>query len=123
MARALLRDFVDNNAEPMPHKSRTMLDGSRETRLVIPAIFKQVDILGEINTTLDQMGYEKRLSKASFGRIWNKEYPQVSLKKTSEFSKCTLCSSLKAKLEAKPSLEERARLLNEQEIHMKKKQS
>lgn len=118
MARALLDEFVDMNSEPAPHKSRTMLNGWRETQMWIPSIFKQVDILCKINTTLDLLGYEKRLSKSSFGRIWNKEYPQVSLTKTSEFSKCTLCSSLKASLEGKPSLEERARLLNEREIHM-----
>ena len=122
-ARSLLDEFVNMNSEPAPHKSRTMLDGSRETRLSIPSVFKQVDILNEINTTLEQLGYEKKLSTSSFGRIWNKEYPQVSLTKASEFSKCTLCSALKAKLEAKPSLEERARLLNERGIHMQQQLS
>ena len=104
LARALLQDFVDNNSERMPNKSRTMLDGSRETQLVIPETYKQVDILDDINTTLGQLGYERKLSKSSFGRIWNEEFPQVSLTKTSEFSKCSLCSSLKARLAAKPSL-------------------
>ena len=122
-ARALLDEFVNMNSEPAPHKSRTMLDGSRETRLSIPSIYKQVDILNEINATLEQLGHEKRLSKSSFNRIWNKEYPQVSLTKSSEFSKCTLCSGFKAKLEAKPGLEERARILNERDIHMSQQQS
>ena len=119
LARALLNEFVDSNLDRMPHKSRTMLDGSRETQLVIPTTYKHMDILSEINTTLDQMGYEKRLSKSSFGRMWNKEYPHVSLTKTSEFSKCNLCSSLKARIEAKPNLQERAIILKEKEIHMK----
>ena len=122
LARALLNEFIDNS-ERMPHRCRTLHDGSRETQLVIPATYKQVDILSEINTTLDQMGYEKRLSKSSFGRIWNKEYPHVSLTKTSEFSKCNLCSSLKSRLEAKPSLQERAMLLKEREIHMAQQKS
>ena len=47
----------------------------------------------------------------------------MSLTKTSEFSKCTLCSGFKAKLEAKPSLEERASILNERDIHMNQQQS
>ena len=67
MARALLQDFVDNNSEQMPNKSRTMLDGSRETELVILETYKQVDILDDINTTLGQLGIEKRLLKSSFG--------------------------------------------------------
>ena len=79
------------NFEPMPHKTRTMLDGSREARLSIQLIYKQVDILNEINVTLEQLGHEKRLSKSWFGRVWIKEYPHVSLTKASEFSKCTLC--------------------------------
>ena len=123
LARALLNEFVENNSEKMPHRSRTLLDGSRETQLVIPSTYKQVDILCEINTTLDQMGYEKKLSQSSFGRIWNKEYPHVSLTKTSEFSKCNVCSSIKARLEAKPSLEERALLLREREVHMAQQKS
>ena len=81
MARALLQDFVDNNFERMPNKSRTMLDGSRETQLVIPKTYKQVDILDDINTTLGQLGYEKKLSKSSFGRIWNEVFPRISLNK------------------------------------------
>ena len=95
LARALLQDFVENNSERMPNKSRTMLDGSRETQLVIPETYKQVGILDDINTPLGQLGYQKKLSKSSFGRIWNEKFPQVSLTKTSEFSKYSLCSSLK----------------------------
>ena len=82
-----------------------------------------MEILSEINTTLDQMGYEKKLSRSSFGRIWNTEYPHISLTTSSEFSKCNLCSSIKAKLEAKPSLHERALLFKEREIHMAQKRS
>ena len=74
-ARALLHGFVENSLERMPKKCGTMLDGSREKQLVIPETYKYVDILDEINSTLDQLGYEKKISKPSFGRIWNKEYP------------------------------------------------
>ena len=123
MARALLEDFVNVNSERMPNKSRTMLDGSRETQLKIPETYKQVDILCEINTTLDQLGYKKKLSRSSFGRIWNQEYPHVALTKTSEFSKCSLCSSLKARMGAKPSLQERAKIREEIKVHMSQQQS
>ena len=122
MDRALI-DFVNANLERLAHKIKTMLDSLSETQLLIQEIHKQVDILEEIIATLGQLKYDQMLSKSSFGRIWNTKYPHVALKETSEFSKCTLCSSLKAKLEAKPSLEERARLLNEQEIHMKQQKS
>ena len=74
-----------------------------------------MDILDDINTTLGELGIEKKLSKSSFGRIWNEEFPQVSLTKTSEFSKCSLFSSLKARL--------RARIIDERKIHMRQQQS
>ena len=100
-----------------------MLDGSRETQLVIPKTYKQVDILDDINTTLGQLGYKKKLSKSSFGRIWNEEFPRIALTKTSELSKCSLCSSLKARLAVKPSLQERAHIIDEKKFHMRQQQS
>ena len=51
--RSLVDEFLNMKSKPMPCKSRIMLDGSRETKLSIPSIFKQVDILSEINTTLE----------------------------------------------------------------------
>ena len=42
MAKAYLYDFIDKNAERMPHKSRTSVYGGRETQLVLPSMYKQV---------------------------------------------------------------------------------
>lgn len=47
----------------------------------------------------------------------------MALTKISELSKCSLCSSLKARLAAKPSLQERARIIEERKIHMRQQQS
>ena len=55
MGRALIRSFVEENSKKMPHKSRTMEDGTRETLLAIPNTYKQVDILDDINKTLGSM--------------------------------------------------------------------
>lgn len=41
MGRALIHSFVDTSSERMPHKCRTMEDGTRETLLVIPNAYKQ----------------------------------------------------------------------------------
>ena len=78
MVRASLQKLVDNKTKWMPNKIRTMLDASKGTQLVIPKTCKQVDILDNINTTLGQLGYERKLSKSSFGRIWNVEFQKVS---------------------------------------------
>ena len=52
MDRTLIRSFVEENLEKMPHKSRTMEDGTRETLLAIPNTYKQIDILHDVNKTL-----------------------------------------------------------------------
>ena len=40
MGRALMCSFVEENSERMPHKSRTMEDGTRETLLAIPNTYR-----------------------------------------------------------------------------------
>ena len=78
MGRALIRSFVEENLEKMPHKSRTMEDETRETLLAIPNIYKQIDILLDVNKTLQSLSLQPMLS-TTFNRIWNKELPNVTL--------------------------------------------
>ena len=99
MGRAMIRAFVETNSERMPHKSRTMKDGTRETLLVIPSTYKQVDILDDVNKTLKGLNY-KEMSSTTFNRIWNTEFANVTLSKTSDFSKCVVCSRIKSQLES-----------------------
>ena len=94
MGRAMIRTFVEKNLERMPHKSRTMGDGTRETLLVIPSTYNQVDIL-DVNKTLKGLNY-KEISSTTFNRIWNTEFENVTLSKTSNFSKCVVCSRIKS---------------------------
>ena len=67
MGKALIRSFVDDNSERMPHKSRTMEDGTRETLLAIPNTYKQVDILHDVNKTLESMRLKPMSSTTSIG--------------------------------------------------------
>ena len=117
MGKAIIRDFVENNSERMPHKCRTLVDGSRETQLVIPEIYRQTDILYEVNLGLKKLGYSL-ISSSSFNRIWNTEFKHVTLSKTSEFSKCSICTGIKAQLSGTKVQEERDRLMEEQRKHM-----
>ena len=57
MGKAIIQELIDKNAERMPHKSRTSIDGNRETQLVLPSMYKQVDILREVNAPLASLGY------------------------------------------------------------------
>ena len=103
--------------EKMPHKSRTMEDGARETLLAIPNTYKQIDILHDVNKTLQSLSLQP-MSSTTFNRIWNKEFANVTLSKTSEFSKCVVCSRIKSQLESTKDGEMIARLKDEHRIHM-----
>ena len=59
----------------------------------------------------------------TFNRIWNKEFANVTLSKTSEFSKCVVCSRIKSQLESTKDGEMIARLKDERRIHMMQQQS
>ncbi len=122
MGRALIRSFVETNSERMPHKSRTMGDGTRETLLVIPSTYKQIDILDDVNKTLERLNY-KPMSNTTFNRIWNTEFANVTLSKTSDFSKCVVCSRIKSQLESTKDDEMIEQLKEERRIHMMQQQS
>ena len=109
MAKAYIQEFIDKNAKRMPHKSRTSVYGDHETQLVLPSMYKQVDILREVNATLTSLGYSS-LSQPTFSRLWNTTFKIVSLSKTSTFSKCDMCTTIKLKLESTKVQEELAKL-------------
>lgn len=55
LGRALIQQFVLNIVDQMPHQSCINGDGCRENQLMIPDLYKQVDILHEINMALKNM--------------------------------------------------------------------
>ena len=117
MAKAIIQGFIDNNADQMPHKLRTSMHGTRETQQVLPSMYKQVDILREVNDTLVSLNY-KTLSQPTFSRLWNTVFKTVSLSKSSTFSKCDICTAIKAKLESTRNQEERAKYFAQRRAHM-----
>lgn len=40
MAKSPIQGFIDNNAEQMPHRTRTSMCGTRETQQVLPSMYK-----------------------------------------------------------------------------------
>lgn len=117
MAKAILHDFVQNNADQMPHRSRTTTEGERETQLVLSGLYKQQDILREVNMTLSSLQL-KSISHSTLSRLWRTVFKHVGLCKASSFSKCDTCTSIKNALEATKVVEERAKLFMTRRVHM-----
>ena len=74
MGRALIRSFVEENLEKMPHKSRIMEDGTRETLLALPNTYKQIEILQDVNKTLQSMSLQP-MSSTTLDRPPNQNEP------------------------------------------------
>ena len=93
IAKAIIQDYVDKNAEIMPHRSRTTFEGDRENHHVLVGVYKQQDILREVNIMLTSSGF-KMISHSTLSRLWRTIFKQVSLCKSSSFSKCDICTSI-----------------------------
>ena len=115
MAKAIIQDYVDKNAEIMPHRSRKTFEGDRDNHHVLVGVkHKQQDILREVNITLTSSG-SKTISHSTLSRLWRTVFKQVSLCKSSSFSKCT---SIEMKLASTKVVQDRANLLMEKRKHM-----
>ena len=73
MGKALMRSFVDEESKRMPHKSMLMKDATTKTLLAITNTYKQVDILHDVNKTIESMSLQL-MSSSTFNRIWKKEF-------------------------------------------------
>jgi hypothetical protein len=104
-ASTVIKDFVDTTADSMPHRSRTMSDGIRETQKVLPSTYTQESICEEINGTLKLMNIQP-ISLPAFNKLWNTEFKNVTIARHSSFSKCDKCIALKAKIRAAKNMAE-----------------
>ena len=69
MAKAIIQDYVAKNAETMPHRSRTTCEGDRDNHHVLAGVYKQQDILCEVNITRTSLGSET-ISHSTLSRLW-----------------------------------------------------
>ena len=81
MAKAIIQDYVDKNAKIMPHRSRTTFEGDRDNRHVLVGVYKQQDILREVNIMFTSSG-SKTISHSTLSRLWRTIFKQVSLCKS-----------------------------------------
>ena len=75
-----------------------------------------------MNLGLQNLGY-KLMSSSTFNRIWNTEFKHVILSKMSEFSKCSICTGIKAQLSGTKVQEKQDKLMEERRKHLLQQQS
>lgn len=122
-ASEILQKFVSENAEQMPHKSRTTIDGSRETQKVLPAAYTQEILRADVNTVLKQIGIPNSVSTSAFNKMWNTDFKDVTISKHSSFSKCDTCTELKDQIRASKTIEEAEVVRQKMKVHMDEQRS
>lgn len=94
-ATATLRLLVENSAEQMPHKSKTLENGEQVPTMVLPSAFKWKDTLPEINN-LNSTFQLQHISKSGLSNIRRAYFPEYAPKSRGDsFARCGLCDRLK----------------------------
>ncbi|KAL3693555.1 hypothetical protein R1sor_007206 [Riccia sorocarpa] len=102
-AHALLKQLLQQLAEPMPHMQCTFADGSTGVVQMLPSCYTRKSIMRELNAKIASIG-GSGVSKSLFYTTWASTYKNYKFHKRGAFAKCDTCIKLKLQLmeERKP---------------------
>ncbi|KAL3697195.1 hypothetical protein R1sor_011271 [Riccia sorocarpa] len=120
-ARACMKSFFQQTAEPLPHKeSRNENTDGIIYRL--PKALSRDDVYREILGKMEAVGMTA-ISRVAFDNLWKKEFPNYGMHNSSAFAKCLLCVKFTTMLQRERRSPERAKLELDREKHMKHQMS
>jgi hypothetical protein len=94
-ATATLRLLLDNSADQMPHKSRTLQSGEKVPSMVLPSAFRWRDTLPEINSVNSSFQLQ-HVSASGLSNIRRASFPEYAPKARGDsFARCGECDTLK----------------------------
>ncbi|KAL3695571.1 hypothetical protein R1sor_009647 [Riccia sorocarpa] len=116
-ARACMKSFFQQTAEPLPHKeSRNENTDGLIYRL--PKVLSRDDVYREILGKMEAVGMTA-ISRVAFDNLWKKEFPNYDMHNSSAFVKCLLCVKFTTMLQRERRSAERAKLELDREKHLK----
>ncbi|KAL3683718.1 hypothetical protein R1sor_001740 [Riccia sorocarpa] len=116
-ARACMKSFFQQTAEPLPHKeSRNENTDGIIYRL--PKALSRDDVYKEILGKMETVGMTA-ISRVAFDNLWKKEFPNYGMHNSSAFAKCLLCVKFTTMLQRERRSAERAKLELDKEKHLK----
>ncbi|KAL3682732.1 hypothetical protein R1sor_000754 [Riccia sorocarpa] len=116
-ARACMKSFFQQTAEPLPHKeSRNENTDGIIYRL--PKTLSRDDVYREILGKMEAVGMTA-ISRVAFDNLWKKEFPNFGIHNSSAFAKCLLCVKFTTMLQRDRRSAERAKLELDKEKHLK----
>ncbi|KAL3699729.1 hypothetical protein R1sor_017751 [Riccia sorocarpa] len=120
-AKACMKTFFQQAAEPLPHKeSRNPNTDGIVYR--IPKIYTRDDVYEEIRSKMLAVNLA-RISKIAFNDIWRKDFPNYEIHTSSAFAKCDDCLLFMNMLLRERRSAERAKWEHRQEMHLKHQMS
>ncbi|KAL3701387.1 hypothetical protein R1sor_019409 [Riccia sorocarpa] len=120
-ARACMKSFFQQTAEPLPHKeSRNENTDGIIYRL--PKALSRDDVYREILGKMEAVGITG-ISRVAFDNLWKKEFPNFGMHNSSAFAKCLLCVKFTTMLQRERRSTERAKLELDREKHLKHQMS
>ncbi|KAL3675618.1 hypothetical protein R1sor_025566 [Riccia sorocarpa] len=120
-ARACMKSFFQQTAEPLPHnESRNENTDGIIYRL--PKKLSRDDVYREILGKMEAVGMTA-ISRVAFDNLWKKEFPNYGMDNSSAFAKCLLCVKFTTMLQRESRSAERAKLELDREKHLKHQMS
>ncbi|KAL3697906.1 hypothetical protein R1sor_011982 [Riccia sorocarpa] len=120
-ARAYMKSFFQQTAEPLPHKeSRNENTDGIIYRL--PKALSRDDVYREILGKMEAVGMTAIL-RVTFDNLWKKEFPNYDMHNSSAFAKCLLCVKFITMLQRERRSAERTKLELDREKHLKHQMS
>ncbi|KAL3696277.1 hypothetical protein R1sor_010353 [Riccia sorocarpa] len=120
-ARACMKSFFQQTAEPLPHKeSRNENTDGIIYRL--PKALSRDDVYREILGKMEAVGMTA-ISRVAFDNLWKKEFPNYGMHNSSAFAKCLLCVKFTTMLQRERRSAEKAKLELDREKHLKHQMS
>ncbi|KAL3675438.1 hypothetical protein R1sor_025386 [Riccia sorocarpa] len=120
-ARACMKSFFQQTAEPLPHKeSRNENTDGIIYRL--PKALSRDDVYREILGKMETVGMTA-ISRVAFDNLWKKLFPNYGMHNSSAFAKCLLCVKFTTMLQRESRSAERAKLELDREKHLKHQMS
>ncbi|KAL3687735.1 hypothetical protein R1sor_014044 [Riccia sorocarpa] len=120
-AKACIKTFFQQAAEPLPHKeSRNPNTDGIVYR--IPKIYTRDDVYEEIRSKMLAVNLAP-ISKIAFNDIWRKDFPNYGIHTSSAFAKCDDCLLFMNMLLRERRSAERAKWEHRREMHLKHQMS
>ncbi|KAL3691239.1 hypothetical protein R1sor_004890 [Riccia sorocarpa] len=120
-AKASLKTFFKQTAEPLPH-IECKNDETDGVTYRLPKTYSREDVYAEVREKMIAVNMAP-ISKVALENIWKKDFPNYGIHNSSAFAKCAKCIYFMNMLHRERRSAERAKWEHQREMHLKHQMS